>query len=269
MINKKYTNVTFRGKNMNMFNKNKKFFSVTLILATSLSILSIGQLNALSMESIFSIFKTATPVKEASCLNKYFSKKNVLLFAGASATVLTIAAATMLIQYRKEKLIYTELCEACQSCDTERLQQVLQNCTAKIINKLDENERTPLFTACENDANIEIIKILIERGANINATSTQFHLLPLHQACLYGCTKVIEFLLPYYTTETANKTLNDGGIALFISLATNNTDVIKLLFPCYTKEEIEAIQEEFKQSQEELKDLNCDDDCDDQSPSQD
>lgn len=56
-----------------------------------------------------------------------------------------------------------------------------------------ENGLTPLHAACQIEY-FDMVKVLIESGANVNAKDNEKH-TPIHRSCLGGEFKIVEFLI--------------------------------------------------------------------------
>ncbi|VDI56057.1 26S proteasome non-ATPase regulatory subunit 10 [Mytilus galloprovincialis] len=131
----------------------------------------------------------------------------------------------------------TQLPEACQCGHYDPLQFVLDlngqsfnRCVDNTIKNKDG--RSALHAACF-DGHVEIVKLLIDVGMNVNFTSKS-GFTPLSQACWEGHYKIVKFLL-----ELNSKTLNgrvdttkrdsDGWSPLHGACFRGHAEVVKLL----------------------------------------
>jgi ankyrin repeat protein len=71
---------------------------------------------------------------------------------------------------------------------------------------------TELYEAC-GDEDIKRVELLLQNGADINAKYKYGSCTPLHVACLYKNTDLVELLLSYYTGYSTNADVNarDNG----------------------------------------------------------
>ena len=59
---------------------------------------------------------------------------------------------------------------------------------------ISKRRLSPLLTACSNH-NLEMVKVLIQRGADVDKTCGSKNLTPLHVACLVGFKEGVEYLI--------------------------------------------------------------------------
>lgn len=59
----------------------------------------------------------------------------------------------------------------------------------------EEGDKTPLHWAVNEESNYQIVELLIEKGANVNAVHSEFELTPLHEAVMFGHYDVAELLI--------------------------------------------------------------------------
>ncbi|EGC32373.1 hypothetical protein DICPUDRAFT_155651 [Dictyostelium purpureum] len=91
------------------------------------------------------------------------------------------------------------------------------------INEKDKEGRTPLTYACDRGI-YEIVKILVENGADINHQDSE-GMTPLHYSTLCNHVEICKFLL---TQEKINRSLKDNSDSTPLDLA--DSDEIKSLF---------------------------------------
>ena len=93
------------------------------------------------------------------------------------------------------------------------LVQLLIQCGAYIHEPMDCHN--PLFFAATYKVDIEIVKILLELGVNVNAESCKhINVRPLHKAIESGYTEMVELLIQYGADVTAEGTNDKYGEAL-------------------------------------------------------
>lgn len=85
----------------------------------------------------------------------------------------------------------------------------------------NENGQTPLYWACERK-NIEIIRAVIERGADLNAAE-QNGFTPLHLATFLGNVDVVKVLLEY--GASVDCVTNTGATPLHLAAKNGNLQV--------------------------------------------
>ncbi|KAJ8674380.1 hypothetical protein QAD02_005642 [Eretmocerus hayati] len=84
----------------------------------------------------------------------------------------------------------------------------------------------PLTTAIRH-ADEEILKILIQKGADINSEETDLKMTPLYAAATYGQERIAKFLIENGANLDAR--VGDGATALHVSGTINDTSVLSLL----------------------------------------
>jgi ankyrin repeat protein len=97
------------------------------------------------------------------------------------------------------------------------------------INSINKNGETAFHLAFQEE-NLEIIDILLKKGANPNIRMTD-GCLPLHLAAFHGKLNLIKLLLPYANIEERDDAGHHGGNTALIweSCGENNIEIIKLL----------------------------------------
>jgi len=88
------------------------------------------------------------------------------------------------------------------------------------INDANDAGLTMLHLAAEYDDNVEVAKVLISMGANVNAKE-QSGLSPLHLAVTYGNVKVAEILISNGANVNAKE--DNGFTPLHIAAVAKNT----------------------------------------------
>ncbi len=126
-------------------------------------------------------------------------------------------------------LFAQDIFEATRKGDLNAVKNLLKE-NKDLLESLDQNGKTPLHIACYS-AQVDVVKYLIEQGANINA-STYAKLSPLHWAVHSYSDPVtkketIEFLLSK-SPELANLQ-NDKGITPLMWAANDLEETIQLL----------------------------------------
>jgi len=115
-----------------------------------------------------------------------------------------------------------ELVEAAGEGDVSKVQEILDqginvNCTLP-------DTQTPLFAAVEN-GHFEVVKLLLDRGATLDAVESQ---TTLHIAVSRGNKEITQLLLDRGVEIEA--TLSNGATALHVAIfVENNLEIVKLL----------------------------------------
>ena len=126
---------------------------------------------------------------------------------------------------------YTALQWAVQESHLEAISILLEN-GADIENLNDDDGFSILDSAvgeCSNsekfDLKIEVVKLLIEKGVNINGKTANGSVL--HTACAYGLTEVVKLLL----ANNIKTDIRDSDSKLAIHYATEyeHNDIVKLI----------------------------------------
>lgn len=60
---------------------------------------------------------------------------------------------------------------------------------------ISEEKWTPLFIACCIQKNLELVKVLVQRGAAVDKGCGEANFTPLHGACIAGFKKGVEYLI--------------------------------------------------------------------------
>jgi ankyrin repeat protein len=90
---------------------------------------------------------------------------------------------------------------------------------------VNEKER-PLVLAAEK-GNIDIVKLLLEHGADVNGTESKYGSAPLHFAAQKGYLDVVKLLLDY--GADINQLNDQGTTPLHFAAEGGNIDIVKLL----------------------------------------
>ena len=86
------------------------------------------------------------------------------------------------------------LFEAVKSRTFNNVKLIPQVDLREIVNVRDSIDQTPLFHACGFEANFEMVKYLIDNGAEIN-TQNILGSTPMHNAVFYNCPQILRLLL--------------------------------------------------------------------------
>ena len=98
------------------------------------------------------------------------------------------------------------------------------------VNKFSKRGKTPLLYACEY-GNYEMIKYLIEQGADINKESNiGDEITPLFKACKYGDYKMIKYLVEHGADINKENSLKQTPI--WYACKIGNENIVKYLFEC-------------------------------------
>ena len=86
--------------------------------------------------------------------------------------------------------------------------------------------QSPLHLAAMTD-NVEIVRMLVDGGADIDVAVPGNNIRPLHNAATNGCTHVCEFLLKYGADMDAQTA--QGDTALHLAAVNGHADIVSLL----------------------------------------
>lgn len=96
------------------------------------------------------------------------------------------------------------------------------------VNSKDRYGYTPIITAIEAGNN-EILKFLIENGADVREKHPVFGKLTLHTACYYENEEAVEILLKAASDLVNERSGTDGWTPLEDATLKSNTRIVKLL----------------------------------------
>jgi ankyrin repeat protein len=96
------------------------------------------------------------------------------------------------------------------------------------IYTLNDRDDSLLHIAIDKGCELRIIKLLIEKGSDINYNNTYSGYSALHLAVEYENEELVKLLLSYEETETELITMN-YETALHIACKYNNYNIVKLL----------------------------------------
>ena len=88
-----------------------------------------------------------------------------------------------------------------------------------------DSEECPLHYAARSAKNLSVVKLLLDRGADVNAKD-KFRMRPLHRACEEGDIRSTRLLLNRGANVDA---ISDYGTALCLACGVGNEDVVQLL----------------------------------------
>lgn len=94
------------------------------------------------------------------------------------------------------------------------------------VNIYNKNSNTPLNFALSNNSEIEIIKLLVNRGADVNLKN-EYGVSPLHKAILLGSPEIVELLVDKGANVNDEKWY--GFFPLHDAVMENNVDIVKIL----------------------------------------
>ena len=102
------------------------------------------------------------------------------------------------------------------------------------VNTKNKNGKTPLHLAIENDCEEDIIRYLIQNGANLDVKDT-YDLVPLHYAAERANVKAVELLIEHGANINPSNNNDYTPICAAVQSTRYNVDVINVLFAhCWT-----------------------------------
>lgn len=105
---------------------------------------------------------------------------------------------------------------------------ILYNIVKVDVNVMDKNGYTPIIVAIESKNN-EILKLLLENGANIYEKHPVFEKLTLHTACYYENEEAVEILLEKNKELVNYRSGIDGWTPLQDATLKSNSNIVKIL----------------------------------------
>ena len=94
------------------------------------------------------------------------------------------------------------------------------------VHAINVRGQTPLHLAAMTD-NVDVVRMLINGGADIDVVDPGNNIRPLHNAATNGCTNVCEFLLKHGADMDAQTAT--GNTALHLAAENRHVDVVSLL----------------------------------------
>lgn len=144
------------------------------------------------------------------------------------------------IHHKVSAKTYKNDCEALlhavKNNNTKRIKALLQSTSPDCIYRISD-PRTPLVMAAR-EGNLEIAKLLIDNGANVNKYASGDE-TPLMAAASSGNLSLVHFLVE--KGASVNKKLSDNGTALLIAAKHGNPEIVSFLISKGAKVD-EAIQ---------------------------
>ncbi len=130
----------------------------------------------------------------------------------------------------KERL--NELSYAIKNGDKQKVKDVLEN-GVDVDNKIDGEisaiyDDTPLTLAISK-GHTEIVKLLLEYGADADYRTSEYYDTPLMLAARKGRTEIVKLLLEYGADINESKLLNSGKSALIVAADYGFTDIVEIL----------------------------------------
>ena len=147
-----------------------------------------------------------------------------LSFLGNLSDVKFLVESGANINYVPKKGM-TALCCACLSNHIECVKYLIEK-GAHVCKDLESKEHLPIFSATIAD-NPEIIDLLIQNGAQINAHSYNKR-LPIHTAARYGKLNALKYLVEH-GADIDNNWMVMGQTPLFFAISNNNLDCVEYL----------------------------------------
>jgi len=128
----------------------------------------------------------------------------------------------------KKKELVNELPSAIENGDKQKVKDLLENgvgVDSKISTLYDD---TPLTLAISK-GHTEIVKLLLEYGADADYRTSEYDDTPLMLAARKGYTEIIKLLLEYGADINESKLLNSGKSALIVAADYGFTDIVEIL----------------------------------------
>ncbi|MFC1841483.1 ankyrin repeat domain-containing protein [Candidatus Dependentiae bacterium] len=117
--------------------------------------------------------------------------------------------------------------DACEAGDLEKVKSMINNSCVN-INSANDGV-TPLYEACSN-GHTQVVRFLLENGANANTSTEIRGMTPLYAACDGNHTEIVKLLLQ---NENGKKTVNKkdafGRPFLLLAFENKNKEMAKLL----------------------------------------
>lgn len=131
---------------------------------------------------------------------------------------------------------------ACRNGQLDRVREILKEnpdlCTMNYHSFVSSISPLEIAATSSHTHNLDIVKLLIEHGADINQRDPQFGQLPLHRSCEQGVLNLIEFFLD--CGMDPNSKDGTGQSSLCIAAEHGRTDVCKLLLDRGAKPSLDA-----------------------------
>ncbi|CAI2182425.1 16297_t:CDS:2 [Funneliformis geosporum] len=115
---------------------------------------------------------------------------------------------------------------ACLNNDVSRVKTIISKKGGSVVNEIDSTGYAPLHYAARKGY-LEICRILIDHGANVNAITPEMLSTPLHRASAYNHFKVVSLLLSSGAKHTLQD--SDGKTCLHRAFENGSKDVILIL----------------------------------------
>jgi len=119
----------------------------------------------------------------------------------------------------------TALMKAINKNDLLIVQQLIRN--GADVDELDSNQDAPLVMAAYRGYN-QIVKLLLEAGADVRAVDPGMKATALHAAAYAGRTEAAKLLIDHHI-DINKQGPNNGYTALHDAIWQDNVDVVKLL----------------------------------------
>ena len=129
----------------------------------------------------------------------------------------------------------TALLNAINKNNRSLVEQLIQN--GADVDELDANQDAPLVIAAYKGYN-EIVKLLLEAGADVRAVDPGMKATALHAAAYAGRTEAAKLLIEYNIDINKQGPYN-GYTALHDAIWQDNVDIVKLLLEAKAKPEFE------------------------------
>jgi ankyrin repeat protein len=120
---------------------------------------------------------------------------------------------------------WTPLCEACFRGDTIIAKLLIAKTDGDHINDMDNAGRTALMIATKYKR-VDVVKLLIENGADINKINSPEGWTPLCIACYSGNLEIVKVLSEY---GNVNTTTSEGNSPIILAALNGYTEIVRIL----------------------------------------
>ncbi|CAG8650142.1 13911_t:CDS:2 [Dentiscutata heterogama] len=112
------------------------------------------------------------------------------------------------------------------TCNISQVRSIISKKGSVVVNQIDAAGYTPLHYATRS-GNLEICRLLLEHGANVNAVTPELLSTPLHRAAIINNSEIVRLLLSYGANPKLKD--SDGHTSLDKARKNGSEDVILIL----------------------------------------